>query len=349
MQLLTPAEILTLLAIGVCLLAGVWAVFSSLGRGRGPVRRGAREAAAHGQVACGACGHCVDPQATTCPECGTPYALAGTATPALLVRTGAPAWLTAVPLAVPAITAAILLHAVVYRAIPMVVTPVPPASASRGATIDLAPTRGGGGPAAYTLTVKLHATGDEQTTGTPPNERHDFVPTGGTGRLEVRFSGAVQHLLTYDFAADRWALEDLTRSTFGAPATGTGLDAGVAALFAHAGLDQRPFADAEAHEAAQWLTYTHGGAPPNGFTAVGPAGESRGPSDTALRPSGRRVESLGYGSIVLPTPTVSPLAMPAGLGAASLPVLAWVIGIALLVRARRRALVGVPAAVAPGS
>lgn len=344
MQLLTPAEILTLLAIGVCLLAGVWAVFSSLGRGRGPVRRGAREAAAHGQVACGACGHAADPQATTCPECGTPYALAGTATPALLVRTGAPAWLTAILLAVPAITAAILLHAVVYRAIPMVATPAPPASASRDALIELTPSRGGGGPSTYTLAVQVDVNGDERTTGAPPNERHDFVPSSGQGQLFVEVGGQQRVLLVHDFQADHWTVYAPQNRSSITPSAGTGLDAGVAALFAEAGLDQRPFADAEMHEAVQWLTYTHGGEPPNGFAAVGPASESSGPSDTALRQSGLRSESLSYGTIVAPTVSPSPLARPAGIAAAGVPILAWIVGLALLVRARRRVLrAGAPA------
>ncbi len=340
MQILAPATILALLAIGVCLLAGVWAVLSSLGRGRGQVGRGAREAAAHAQSACGVCGHACDPKATTCPECGTPYAVAGMATPALLVRGGAPVWLCALLLAVPAVAGAYLLYTVAYRAVPMIATPAPAANANRKALLQLSHTRGVGGAAGYMLTIMVDGNGAEQTTGAPPNERHDFVPTSGRGHLLIDIGGQSQGLLLHDFQSDRWQVHARQNPSSATPTTGTGLEAGVAAMFAHIGLDQRPFADAEMHEAAQWFTYTHGDPPPNGFAAVGPAGESSGPNDTALVQNGRRSESLSYGTIGAPAPTVSPMARPAGLGAASLPVLAWIIGLVLLVRARRRVVRG---------
>jgi hypothetical protein len=340
MQFLTPAEILTLLAIGVCLLAGVWAVASSLGRGRGAIGRGARQAAAHGQAACGRCGHFVDPQSTTCPECGTPHAIAGTATPALLARSGAPAWLAAILLAVPALMAALVLYGVAYRAIPMVVTPAPPSTTHRTLTLDLSPTRNVAGGPPYTLTYGLDVHGHERRTGVPPRETLAFDPDRGDGRLWAFGGSTPRTLLLHDFATGGWTLEDHGGAAPTPVTTGSGLEAGVAALFAHAGLDQRPFADAERYEAVAWFTHLHGPSPPNGFLAVGPAGESSGGYDTALWPTGRRNSSMHYGAPAAATWTPSPLARPLGLAAGAVPLLAWLIAIALLARSRRRVMRG---------
>jgi|GEM_PF-4305439 len=150
--------------------------------------------------------------------------------------------------------------------------------AHRTTTFDATPmTEHSTVPGTYTLAYTIDFTGVDRRIGAPGSGRTAFEATGGTA--EVRLTGnstttnpttVPPMTLRYDAATDGWTVLDAATSPSTAIRSGTGLGRGITALYAAAGLDQRPWIDAERYE-AEALVHTHTGeeVTPNGYKATG--------------------------------------------------------------------------------
>jgi hypothetical protein len=332
-------------AIGACLLAGLWLARLAMGRECFPraagIRAAARRAARHGNAACGRCGQDVpawdtaNPLATACPECGGAYARVGVVTPAAAARLGPPLWLSGGLLAFPTVFAAIVAFLWAYATF---VPPPPgfqqgPSTRSGGFTVEPSRDRPPD-PLAYMLIFNVTAIGTPQS-GSPPT----FQAVGGSIGVMASGPNIPQLSLDHDFATNAWTLTEMAGSPHPVLERGTGAKAGIDAIFRHAGLDQRRFADAERHEARGYTDILTGTSrPPNGFLATGHASEARHANDFALSVTRASMQNSGGGLQMAAAPSVPSHAVPVALLAGLVPILLWGLGVAMLWRARRRVL-----------